>query len=201
MPDSSTNAAVVVPIRGFVGANQRLADHLDPATRVTLADAMAGRVVGAAAPLPAFVACDDESVARWAENHGARPLAVGAGLDRAVADALAQLRSMGFDRAVITHADLPLATSFDHLLDDATEVVLVPDRRRDGTNVMVCPTADPPSPSYGPGSFLRHLYAAAAAGHSVRVVQDAALAWDVDTPDDLELPDGSSVLDLVTRRP
>ena len=55
-------------------------------------------------------------------------------------------------------------------------VTLVPDRHRDGTNVLALPIdADVPA-SYGGGSFRRHLELAMATGTRVRVVADVR-AW------------------------
>ncbi len=64
----------------------------------------------------------------------------------------------------------------------------MPDRHGDGTNVVALPTDLAFQFAYGPGSFRRHLAAAIAARHSVRVRRDPLLAADIDTPDDLAHP-------------
>jgi 2-phospho-L-lactate guanylyltransferase len=63
--------------------------------------------------------------------------------------------------------------------------VLVPDRHQDGTNVLVVPTRSGFEFRYGPGSFAAHQTEAARLGLQVVVVHDEALAWDVDTAQDL----------------
>jgi len=90
-------------------------------------------------------------------------------------------------RAVVAHADLPFATTFDPVTRDADRpiAVLVPDQRSDGTPVLSLPARAPLAFSYGPGSFRRHLDAARAAGLAVRVVRDPSLSFDLDTVDDL----------------
>ena len=67
----------------------------------------------------------------------------------------------------------------------ARQVVLVPDRRRDGTNVLSIPTGAGFTFKYGPGSFGRHRAEAARCGLAVVVLELDDLAWDVDEPGDL----------------
>ena len=129
---------------------------LAPAERAALAREMAEQVIRACAPLPAVVVCDDEEVAEWAGTLGARPLTEpGLGLNGAVSAAVSQLAAEGYERLVVAHADLPLATRLAWLagLDG---IVLVPDRHEDGTNVISLPAACGFRFSYGPGSFARH---------------------------------------------
>jgi 2-phospho-L-lactate guanylyltransferase len=65
------------------------------------------------------------------------------------------------------------------------EVVLVPDRRRDGTNVLSIPIGTDFTFRYGPGSFERHREEAARCGLAVVVLELDDLTWDVDEPGDL----------------
>lgn len=177
--------AVLVPVKAFGAAKQRLSGVLSAADRAGLARAMATVVVRAAAPYPAFVVCDDDGVAEWAEDLGAAVLwRPDHGLNGAVRSAFDELSLAGFDAAVVAHGDLPLATTFAPLPRRGV-VTLVPDRHEDGTNVMVIPTDVPFVFSYGPGSFRVHVNQAFALGLPVRVVRDTALGWDVDRPDDL----------------
>ena len=180
--------AVLVPVKAFALAKVRLAPALDGVAREALARHMATVVVSAAAPLPVAVVCEDPDVAAWAGALGAEVVwAPGRGLDRAVTDGVAHLAARGFDRVVVAHGDLPLATSFATLAD-GDGVALVPDRRDDGTNVAVVPAACGFTFSYGPGSFRRHCREARRLSLGPRVVRAPALAWDVDRPCDLVLP-------------
>jgi 2-phospho-L-lactate guanylyltransferase (CobY/MobA/RfbA family) len=63
--------------------------------------------------------------------------------------------------------------------------VLVPDRRRDGTNVLSIPRGAGFVFRYGVGSFERHRAEAARLGLTVVVLEPTDLTWDVDEPDDL----------------
>jgi 2-phospho-L-lactate guanylyltransferase len=177
--------AVLVPVKAFAEAKLRLAPALTSAEREALARRMAARVVGAAAPLPVAVVCDDPRVRAWAEAAGAdvvwRP---GRGLNAAVQDGVAALAAQGFDRVVVAHADLPLATALAWVAD-GDGVTLVPDRHDDGTNAVCVPAAAGFRFAYGPGSFARHRAEALRLGLGVRIVRDVALGWDVDVPADL----------------
>jgi 2-phospho-L-lactate guanylyltransferase len=186
-------AAVVVPVKAFGAAKVRLAAALTPAARATLARRMADRVVLAAGPLPVTVVCDDPEVREWAEAAGAAvQWTPGLGLDGAVAAGVEAVAAAGFDRVVVAHADLPLATGLAHVVG-VEGVVLVPDRRADGTNVIALPAASGFAFAYGPGSFARHHDEALRLGLAVEVREDLALGWDVDVPDDLRLPDGDDL--------
>ena len=183
-----TSAAVVVPVKAFRSAKVRLAPALDPAARAALARELADVVMAAAAPLPVMVVCDDDDVRAWALAAGAEVVWCPArGLNGAVADGVVALRHQGVDMAVVAHSDLPLATELAWVAE-FPGVTLVPDRRRDGTNVAAVPTSVDFGFAYGKGSFARHRAAAARLDLPVRIVEDAALGWDVDLPSDLAWP-------------
>jgi 2-phospho-L-lactate guanylyltransferase len=195
-----TSAAVVVPVKAFTAAKLRLAGVLEPAERAALARRMAGVVVSAAAPLHVVVVCDDEAVRDWALDLGARVVwCPERGLNGAVADGVAHLAAEGVERAIVAHADLPLATRLDWVAD-FPGVTLVPDRRRDGTNVAAVPTGAGFAFHYGGGSFAAHRAEAARLGLPARLVSDPFLAWDVDLPGDLAWPTGEVTRMTVSSR-
>lgn len=195
-PEATSSVAVVIPVKAFSRAKLRLAPVLDAAARAHLARELAGVVVAAAGTLTVLVVCEDDEVATWATASGARVVwAPGRGLDGAVGDGVAEARSGGAERAIVAHADLPLAAELAPLAGVGTGVVLVPDRRRDGTNVAVVPTGVGFAFAYGPGSFARHVAEADRLDLSVTVVDDRALAWDVDVPVDLDHPAVAALLD------
>ncbi|MDP8954401.1 MAG: 2-phospho-L-lactate guanylyltransferase [Actinomycetota bacterium] len=181
-------AAVLVPVKAFSRAKLRLAPALDAPARAELARRMAGHVVAIAWPLPVSVVCDDAEVAAWAVERGATVVwAPGRGLDAAVASGVSHVGGLGFSRVIVAHADLPLARSLEDLAA-GEGVLLVPDRRDDGTNVAVVPANAGFRFAYGPGSFGRHRREAERLGLAVDVRRAPELAWDVDVPADLALP-------------
>lgn len=185
-------AGVLVPVKAFADAKVRLAPALDPSRRAQLARSMATGVVRAGGDLEVWVVCDDPEVARWAEEVGAGVLWMPQkGLNLAVTEGVSALAEQGLCRVVVCHADLPAATRLDHLVPaNPTDpiMVVVPDRRRDGTNVVSIPTASRFRFAYGAGSFGRHVAEARRLGLEVQVVEDPSLSWDVDVPADLHTP-------------
>jgi 2-phospho-L-lactate guanylyltransferase len=191
---AAVRAVVVVPVKAFHEAKLRLAPALSPDARALLAREMATRVVRAAGELPVTVVCDDAAVHEWALEVGASvEWTPGLGLDGAVAAGVAAVTASGAQRVVVAHADLPLATALAHVVG-REGVVLVPDRRSDGTNVLALPAGCGFRFAYGPGSFARHRLEAERLGLAVTVVADQVLAWDVDEPADLQLPGGVALV-------
>lgn len=190
-----------MPVKAFTAAKLRLASALDPPARAALARQLADVVVAAARPLPVVVVCDDDEVRDWALAAGADIVwCPGRGLNGAVADGVAALAERGYDRAVVAHADLPLARELAWVAE-FPGVTLVPDRRRDGSNVLAVPTASGFGFAYGAGSFARHRAEAARLDLPLRIVDDAALRWDVDLPADLAWPDLHGLADTLPRPP
>lgn len=181
---------MLIPVKSFTRAKVRLAAALDEAERAALARAMAGRVVDAAAPLPVWCICDDDEVATWAAEHGARvEWTPGLGLNGAVQAAVARQAAAGTGRVVVAHADLPFASDLASLADAADdEVVLVPDRHGLGSNVVSVPTGAGFRFAYGQGSFERHCAEAVRCGLRLRIERAEHLGWDVDEPVDLDVP-------------
>ena len=170
--------------------------------RQALARFLADRVVRAAQPLPTFIACDDDDVAAWAEDLGASVLwGPGLGLNGAIDHGVATIAGKGADHVIISHGDIPLAQGLQRI-GRSGHVVLVPDRRRDGTNVLARPCHLDLPAAYGGGSFQAHLAAAMATGAPVTVRFDQRLSIDIDTIADCRHPLVASILSdvLGTRR-
>jgi len=187
---SDTGTAVLVPVKSFDLAKGRLSDRLDPGDRHRLARRLAVGVIEAARPLPTYVVCDSDLVADWAGEIGIGVLEVTAtGLNPAITEAAVMAASMGHNRIIVSHADLPLAEDLTWLDREPFDrgVVVVTDRHGTGTNVLALPlNLDPPFVfRYGPGSAELHRNEAERLGLTVRIVHDERLGWDLDTPDDL----------------
>lgn len=184
-------AAVLVPIKDFRRAKQRLSDVLSPHERVALAKAMAERVIAAAAPYDVYVVCDDEHVSAFATAHEARALwCPGLGLNGAITAGIRQIAGR-FQRVVVAHSDLPLAVDFTTLVETEAEgVALVADRHGRGTNVLALPTtASDFAFQFGALSFHAHQVEAGRVDLPVCILRDDRLAWDVDSSEDLTHPD------------
>ncbi len=179
---------MLVPVKAFGAAKRRLAPVLTADARRQLARSLADGVITAAAPLPVFVACDDDEVATWADAHGAEVLwGPGLGLNGAIDHGTATVAGKGFDHVIVAHGDLAVPDGLARIAVEGT-VVLVPDRHRDGTNVLSRPCALALPALYGGSSFRRHFDAARDLGARVCVRRDPMLALDVDTIADCRHP-------------
>jgi 2-phospho-L-lactate guanylyltransferase len=178
--------AVLIPVKAFAQAKHRLGEALSPQDRRVLVQQMAENVVRAALPLPVAVVCDDQEVAQWARSQGALVIwEPGRGLKVAVQAGVERLGSMGVREVTVAHGDLPFASGLSEL-GNFDGVTLVPDRRRDGTNVIVVPVGVGFRFSYGPGSFERHRAECERLAIASRVIEEPGLAFDVDSPGDLD---------------
>lgn len=177
---------VLIPVKGFADAKFRLAPTLGPVARAELARSLAAGVVAAADPLPVWIACDDVEVATWARTLNASVVwTPGLGLNGAVQAGVDHIGRLGATEVIVAHGDLPLATGLTDLAG-FDGVTIVPDRRADGTNVLVVPADTGFRFSYGPRSFARHLAEAETRRFAIRVVRSDDLAWDIDLPSDLD---------------
>lgn len=197
MPEGrSANAhgAIVIPVKAFDKAKERLADALSPGERVALARNTATRVVEVALALPQFdtvvVVCDDDATASWARQLGAQALiAPTPGLNAAVEHAVAVVRP-DHDWIAVCHADVADPSGLAALAAPAAHTVtLIADRHGSGTNVLALNAEDGFTFRYGPTSLTDHREEARRRGLGVTLATDAGLALDLDTPDDVALFD------------
>jgi 2-phospho-L-lactate/phosphoenolpyruvate guanylyltransferase len=195
----------LVPVKALGEAKRRLAPALAPVERRLLVIAMLEDVLAALAGTaglerPVVVSPDrevwrraDALGCRVVEEHGPGPDGLNASLARAAAAA------GGGDGLLVVAADLPLATPAGLAevvaAGKGAAVVVVPSHDGDGTNVLAWREPASFRPAFGPGSAARHLAEAGA----VRL-DEAGLALDVDTPDDLRAVAGLAVAESVTGR-
>lgn len=172
-------------MKSFSIAKGRLADVLNAHERQQLARDCARSVISAGGNWASYVVCDATDVASWAKEMGAHVVPCPTpGLDVAVATGVSAAITDGAQHIVVAHADLPLATTFQHLVLDG-QVALVPDRHMDGTNVLSFPAEMRFATAYGAQSFTRHQEILVTLGYKYVVVNDDNLSLDLDTADDL----------------
>jgi 2-phospho-L-lactate guanylyltransferase len=184
------SVAIVVVARGPRGAKSRLRGALASAARELLAGAMLDDVLHAATATgwPVLVVTDARSTATRARAAGARVLVAPAhGTRDGARRGLRHVEREGAGAALVIAADVPLVKSLDLRRIVAagrrSEIVIVPDRRRTGTNALYLRPPSRIAPRFGPRSFAAHRRAA---GLSGRVLKIARLGLDVDTPADLD---------------
>lgn len=196
MSDAATWA--IVPVKSLEQAKQRLAGVLPLEARRRLMLVMLEDVLATLRHVerlePVLVVTPDAEVAELAANAGARVLreASSQGHSAAAIAGFAYAQSQGAVRALTLPADAPLVTAAElrSLIDgDAVtanqELTLVPSHDGDGTNGFLVSPPDLLQPSFGPGSFARHLAHAAARRIECKVQDLPGLALDIDEPADL----------------
>ena len=184
---SASLIAVVIPIKAFEQAKDRLSGVLSTDQRALLARTTALGVLESVRGASVFVVCDNSEVSQWATSHGASVVSQsGAGLNVAVHEGISAAHK--YERVMIVHSDLPLPNGLRELLNStvaSNTVTIVPDRHHDGTNVLIIPSSVGFTCHYGAKSFEAHTAEATKLGLPIQIVEDDELALDIDTPDDL----------------
>jgi 2-phospho-L-lactate/phosphoenolpyruvate guanylyltransferase len=187
-PSTDTSSAVlVIPVKSFSLAKQRLSSVLSREQRASLGRELATRLVLTNRAFDPMIVSDDADVEQWANELQVRFLREPRpGLNQAITTAYESLQAEGVGRIVIAHSDLAVASDLSWVTD-FDGITIVPDRCHDGTNILVLPTSIAFKFSYGVGSFARHYRLAAASGMPIRIVADRTSGADVDSPSDLRL--------------
>ncbi|HSK17191.1 MAG TPA: 2-phospho-L-lactate guanylyltransferase [Gaiellaceae bacterium] len=176
----------IVPVKGLDRAKTRLAPVLTARERAALVVEMLDRVLAACGEADAIgrtlLVTPDPGLAR----PGAE-LLVDAGDGHAEAIALALARPEAAGGALVVMADCPLVTasSLDALAAAARPLALAPSRDG-GVNALALRAANGFRPRFGVPA-AETVAAARAAGLEPAILDDPALALDVDRPDDYEL--------------
>jgi 2-phospho-L-lactate guanylyltransferase len=188
----------IIPVKRLSQAKRRLSPALPAEARRQLVLVMLKEVLGILSQVAeidtVLVVTPDAHVAEIARQSGASVLseARAGGLNAAVKAGLAFAREHGATAALILPGDVPFATADEvrRVVASASagrqsRAVLVPSHDGEGTNALVLSPPGALEPSYGPGSFLRHLAQAVARKLDVQVLQAPGLAVDIDEPRDL----------------
>jgi 2-phospho-L-lactate guanylyltransferase len=157
----------IVPVRAPGEGKSRLAGVLSPLRRASLVQGMLGRVLGelrATRGITSVIVVTPD--ASWVLPSGIETLHdAGSGLNDAVALALGRIAGRA-EGALVVAADAPRATAaeFERILDAAraTDVVVVPDRRGQGTNALWLRLPSGIAPGQRPASRRRGLCRGAA---------------------------------------
>lgn len=182
--------AAIVPVRSFAEGKSRLASVLSMAERSALVRRMLDRVLTALRS----ARCVDHIIVVTPERETGLPDDIevlndeGLGLNEAVELATDALASR-FDASIIVAADIPYISpeEIDSLVNQARgyDMVVVPDRRGEGTNALWLRLPSSVSPQYGPHSAELHLGIAALRSLRAIQIEISGLSHDIDTPEDL----------------
>jgi 2-phospho-L-lactate guanylyltransferase len=185
---------VIVLVKDFDTAKQRLSPALEPAARRALAMANAERAIRAAAEVGhVLVVAGSEEAAGLARRLGAEILleAEPRGQNPAAAAGIAHALRRGADAVLVLSSDLPLVTaaSLRRVLGAAAPrgpaAVAAAATGRGGTNALFLRPPDALGLHFGDRSLPKFEADAAARGVDFQVLEDPALALDLDEPADL----------------
>ena len=138
------------------------------------------RVVGGG---PAVRCLTEQSGARWSEDEtDDLNSCLAQSFDSASGQGLASLYLPG-DLPLV---DWPEIEALARSLRPSTDLVICPDEKGEGTNALLLPADSSVRPLLGPNSFQRHLQAAQSLGLRAAIHHSPGLAFDLDTPADLE---------------
>lgn len=191
----------ILPVKSFTAAKQRLGELLGAGSRQALAQAMFSDVLTSLRHVRGL-----DAVAVVTADRAAEAAALGErvqvlrdpvqeGQSEAALIGIRHALAAGWERVLLVPGDIPLLDPLEvaGLLELSVPLAIVPDRHGTGTNALLITPPDAIEPSFGPGSFERHVAAAEAAGLEHVVEELPSLVLDVDTPEDLA--DLSSELD------
>ncbi len=186
---------VVVPVKDFASAKQRLDAVLSPTDRRRLAEASFRDVLGTLTSasglgLIAVVTKDEQAMAIAAEvGVVVIPEAENRGQTEAVALATDVMIGRGVQTLLAVPGDIPLITPEDvETIIQAgrgVDVVLVPAHDERGTNAILRTPPHVMPLRFGYDSFLPHLESARARKLRTTVLHLPTVALDIDTPADL----------------
>lgn len=190
----------LVPVKTFKIAKQRLSAMLADTDREALSRTMLTDVLGVLTRHPDMervaVCTDDPAVQGLAAKFDIRLMPESelgcSGLNPVVNAAARVLEREGVRELMVVHGDLPMlgADELTRMIDahrnvTTPAVTLVPDSRRDGTNLMAWNPASAFRTCYGAASFRKHCEQARELGMAANVCLLPAAALDIDEPDDL----------------
>ncbi len=186
----------VIPIKMTANAKTRLSHVLTAAQRSCLVLEMLGHMLGVLEHCRqvsgVYVATSDKTVVQYVEANHPQTVCIpdAGGINQSATAAAQRLKQDGLDSMLYLLGDLPLLTDGDvrHVARLGLEypVVLMPDRRRSGTNGLLLTPPDVMETHFGADSFQAHLAAVKKAGLQAYCLSTPGFACDLDTPEDFQ---------------
>ena len=191
---TATPVVAIIPMKPLEAAKSRLAPRLSHGQRQALALNLLDHVIRQASRAslhtvwvvgggPVVRCLTQRSGVQWHEDETS-------GLNECLSQSFAAASQLGLaplylpgDLAMV---DWPEIQAVSTSLRSGTDLVICPDERSEGTNALLLPPCSPFQPLLGPGSFRRHLESAQALGLNASIYNSLGLAFDLDTPADVE---------------
>ena len=189
----------IIPVKAFSKGKSRLSAALTDEERSALNKIMFSHVLRVAISTPkideVIVISRDSNVLDMAEKTGAHAIleedesTLNGALETARKAAIileaSALLILPSDLAKIRSKDLEIIIQSNS--PDTSSVVIAPDTKLSGTNVLLLQPPDIIPFSFGKNSFPKHQEDANKAGCKVTILERPNLTFDVDEPDDLKV--------------
>ncbi|MDD5370527.1 MAG: 2-phospho-L-lactate guanylyltransferase [Anaerolineaceae bacterium] len=188
----------IVPVKPLRRGKSRLAGVLTEEERTQLNFSMLSHTLKVLASVPeiyhTLVVSRDPAALALARDHGAKTLLEDGNphLNTALRRATAVAQAYSAEGVLIVPADLPLLAAEDvqsliSRMQRPPVVVIASDRRAEGTNALLVSPAGLIEYGFGSGSFQRHCDRTTKFCIRLEVVENPAIALDLDLPEDLEM--------------
>jgi len=135
----------------------------------------------------------DPSALTLARKFGARTVLENrnTNINRALRKATIAAKAINSSKVIIIPADLPLITEDDILAvikisGNPPEIVIVPDRKMSGTNILLINPIGAIKYDFGEWSFRKHIEQAERKKINIKICERKNLSFDLDLPEDLE---------------
>jgi 2-phospho-L-lactate guanylyltransferase len=188
----------IVPVKPLRRGKSRLANILTEDERTALNQNLLVNTIKTLSTIDRIhkimVVSRDPAALTFSREHGAITVRENGNpeLNTALRRAAAVAETQLVNEILIIPADIPLISKkeINHILDHGgkpPEMVICPDRRKDGTNLLYLNPIGMIQFNYGSGSFQKHLSQAERAGLRIEIVESESIGLDLDLPEDLEL--------------
>jgi 2-phospho-L-lactate guanylyltransferase len=186
----------IVPVKPLRRGKSRLSGVLSEDERTALNQSMLINTIKTLKAVPEIdvilVVSRDPSALALAREYQARTVLEDGSpeLNTALRRASMVAQTYQAHEIIVLPADLPLIQAADiqkfiSYSGNPPEVIIAPDRRKDGTNALYINPANLIDFQYGPGSFNIHVQKAHDANARIEIVELEAFALDLDLPEDL----------------
>jgi 2-phospho-L-lactate guanylyltransferase len=190
------NVWAIIPVKPLSQAKSRLATVLTPGEREHLAAGLLERTIRLLLSVPeirgVLVISRDADVLAVAQKWGAQAIQeIGTPeLNSALRRATQTLTAWKGDAVLVVPEDIPLLAEDDvrqvlSLAREANSVVIAPDRREEGTNLLLVRPPGLIPYGFGEHSFSEHQRLAREAHAALSIYRSERTALDLDIPDDL----------------
>ena len=188
----------IVPVKPLRRGKSRLSGVLSEEERTLLNFTMLGNTLKALTSVKSIqnvlVISRDPAALSLARDLGAHTVQEDGNseLNLALQRATVVAKIGGAHSILIVPADIPLISpekiqAIVEKMKKAPEVIIVPDRRHEGTNALLINPCGLIQYIFGPGSFQKHIEQAEKKHARIEVVDDPSIGLDLDLPEDLEL--------------